>query len=157
MAPRQGQNTSRPDWAENKLLQTYHTNVSNGGEKIQGPLLVIHGKKDDRISAPVVLDAANHTHRLSWTLVLLPNVSPCACPKACGCSGFAGHKVQSGRPLCRLGNWRCIAQRQNWCLDPVMLLEDGRGTTKPASWLSKLSNIVSEIYLHPTPPLPPKM
>ena len=46
-----GADTLDPNWTGNPHVQEYHTMISNGGKSIQGPLLVIHGENDDKISA----------------------------------------------------------------------------------------------------------
>ena len=129
-----GQNTLRPDWAENKHLQAYHALVSNGGKKIQGPLLVIHGEKDDRISATVALDAANQTaeqHPSSLLdFVLLPNVGHVPALQASQSlwmrwieDRFAGHnEVEPGYRHRTLSPVRKLASyhaEQNWYLEPA--------------------------------------
>lgn len=37
----------KPKWRENEHVQRYYAMIINGGKKIAGPLLVVHGTTDD--------------------------------------------------------------------------------------------------------------
>lgn len=51
----------QPNWRQNSFLRGYHSLVSNGGKKIGGPLLVIHGESDPSLSSQVTTDAVKKT------------------------------------------------------------------------------------------------
>ncbi|MCJ1465568.1 hypothetical protein MMC07_004186 [Pseudocyphellaria aurata] len=67
------------NWRQDSHFQKYHSLVSNGGKKIGGPLLVIHGDSDPRVSSEVTANAVNNTadsfpsSQLEY--VLLPHIT----------------------------------------------------------------------------------
>lgn len=56
-----GAGLMKPNWVENQHVQKYQAMISNGGKKIAGPLLVIHGETDDRLSSAATTAAVNKT------------------------------------------------------------------------------------------------
>jgi pimeloyl-ACP methyl ester carboxylesterase len=69
----------KPGWTENTFVQKFQDLVMNGGKKIQGPLLVIHGEVDPQLSVNVTTNAVNKTMELfpssQLEYVRLPGVS----------------------------------------------------------------------------------
>ncbi len=69
----------KSDWTENPFVQKFQQMVINGGKKIEGPLLVIHGEMDVQLSVDVTTNAVNKTMELfpssQLEYVRLPGVS----------------------------------------------------------------------------------
>ena len=69
----------KPHWKENEHLRKFQDLTHNGGKAIGGPLLVIHGDEDDRVSGAVVSKAVEETARLypssQLTYLTLPAVT----------------------------------------------------------------------------------
>ncbi|KAG7007488.1 hypothetical protein G7Y79_00009g025970 [Physcia stellaris] len=55
------ENLLDPDWDQDIHLQKFHEEISNGGKEIAGPLLVIHGESDDRLSPAATARAVDKT------------------------------------------------------------------------------------------------
>ncbi|KAL8717595.1 MAG: hypothetical protein Q9225_005175 [Loekoesia sp. 1 TL-2023] len=123
-----GANTLIPNWAEDPHVQAYHTMISNGGKRIRGPLLVIHGENDDKINAKVTTDAAGKTAEQfpssQLEYVLIPNVSHVPALQASQrmwmewiADRFAGHEVDPGYKRTTLPRARpstSYQAEQNW-------------------------------------------
>lgn len=54
-------NMLKPGWQDNIHVQKYQEIAANGGREIIGPLLVIQGADDPRVSAQSVTDAIHET------------------------------------------------------------------------------------------------
>ena len=59
-----GADLLKPLWKENEHIQNFQHRVANGGKAIGGPLFVIHGESDPRLSVTVVSKAVSETARL---------------------------------------------------------------------------------------------
>ena len=74
-----GANLLKPHWKENEHIQKFQARVHNGGKAIDGPLFVIHGESDPRVSVTVVSKAVAETARLypssQITYATLPGVT----------------------------------------------------------------------------------
>ncbi|ERF68468.1 hypothetical protein EPUS_03786 [Endocarpon pusillum Z07020] len=51
----------KPDWTANRYVQEYQKLTVNGGKKIEGPLLIMHGETDTSLSVEVSTQAVNET------------------------------------------------------------------------------------------------
>ena len=51
----------KSDWTENPFVQKFQQATINGGKRIQGPLLVLHGELDPGLNVEVTTDAVNET------------------------------------------------------------------------------------------------
>lgn len=73
-----------PDWKENVYVRKFQDLVANGGKKIAGPLLVIHGQADANIDVNLIIAAVNETVSLfpssEINFHLLPKTSHVATP-----------------------------------------------------------------------------
>ena len=73
-----GADLLKPNWKENEHIQRFQSRVANGGKAIGGPLLVIHGESDPRLSVTVASKAVTETARLhpssQLTYATLPEV-----------------------------------------------------------------------------------
>lgn len=54
----------KPDWIKNSAVQTFLRLAKNGGKKVDGPLLVIHGESDQVLDVKVTTNAVNKTLKL---------------------------------------------------------------------------------------------
>lgn len=55
------ENLLDPEWDQYIHLRTFYKRISNGGKEIAGPLLVIHGESDDRLSPAATARAVDKT------------------------------------------------------------------------------------------------
>ena len=55
----------QPNWRQNPQLQEYHSQTSNGGKPVSGPLLVVHGSADPRLNISVTTSAVEATAKAS--------------------------------------------------------------------------------------------
>lgn len=66
-------------WKENAYIKTYQSMSANGGKKMDGPLLVLHGERDNILSVQMTINAVNKTAELfpdsQLDLILLPGIS----------------------------------------------------------------------------------
>ena len=123
----------KPNWKENTHYRRYQALTSNGGEAIEGPLLVVHGKSDPILSVAVVENAARKTARLfpssQLEYVVLPNITHDSALVASQRlwmdwirDRFAGRAVESGCHFHELTHARPYATQQNdqnWYLESV--------------------------------------
>jgi hypothetical protein len=69
----------KPGWRENAYIQEYMSRSANGGQKIDGLLLVPHGEADHLLSAQMTTNAVDRTAELfpasKLDFVLLPHIS----------------------------------------------------------------------------------
>ena len=74
-----GADLMKPNWVENQHVKRYQAIISNGGKRIAGPLLVIHGVTDDRLSSASTTAAVNKQAEAfpesELEYVLIPNVT----------------------------------------------------------------------------------
>lgn len=126
-----GANTLHPNWDQNSYVQAYHAMISNGGKPIQGPLLVVHGENDDRISSKSAIEAVSTTAEQYPSsqpeFVLLPNVTHVPALQASQrlwmewiADRFAGHEVESRYKRTTLSRARSSASyqpEQNWYIE----------------------------------------
>ncbi|KAL8703596.1 MAG: hypothetical protein Q9201_003221 [Fulgogasparrea decipioides] len=125
----------KPDseWMHTSEIQGYRERVANGGKEISGPLLVIHGDSDPRLSSLLVTAAAKKTVELHPTssidLVLLPHVTHTPALTAGQriwmdwiADRFAGRAVDAGHRQFRVTPARpepSYLPEQNWFLAPA--------------------------------------
>ena len=133
MALLMGANILHPAWDQNPYVQSYHARISNGGKPIKGPLLVIHGESDDRISSKSAIESANATAELypssQLELVVIPNVTHVPALQASQrlwmewiADRFAGREAESGYKHTKLSPARPSASyqsEQNWYIAPA--------------------------------------
>ena len=69
----------KPGWSENAYVQKFQQLTANGGKKIQGPLLVIHGETDANLIVNATTEAVHRTMELfpssQLEYIRLPGVS----------------------------------------------------------------------------------
>lgn len=121
----------QPSWRQDSYFQKYHSLVSNGGKKIGGPLLILHGDSDPRVSSKVTANAVDNTadsfpsSQLEY--VLLSNVTHTPALAASQrlwmdwiADRFAGREVKSHCQRSTLLHARPCASyqmEQNWYLE----------------------------------------
>ena len=126
-----GENSLKPEWAQNNVLRAFHEEISNGGKEIAGPLLVIHGESDDRLSSEVIAKAVDKTamnfpsSRLEY--ISIPDVSHVSTLQASQrlwmewiADRFAGHetKQETQRAVLRSARGAAAYQKeQNWYIE----------------------------------------
>ncbi|KAI4121549.1 MAG: hypothetical protein LQ338_006304 [Usnochroma carphineum] len=128
-------NLLRPEseWKQNPRIQEYRKRIVNGGKEVGGPLLVIHGESDPRLSSQLALAAAKKTVELhpasSIDTILLPHVTHAPALTAGQriwmdwiADRFAGRVVHAGHRQSRIISARLgqsYLQEQNWFLAPA--------------------------------------
>lgn len=120
-------------WVENPQVQKYHAMVSNGGKKIAGPLLVVHGETDDKLSSAGTTAAVEKTAEAfpesPLEYILIPNVTHVPALQASQriwmewiADRFAGRGVKNQVQRSQLSGARPAAsyqKEQNWYLEPA--------------------------------------
>lgn len=123
----------QPDWRQDPGFQKYHSLVFNGGKKIRGPLLVIHGESDTQLSSEVATHAVNNiadrfpSSQLEY--ILLPHVKHAPALAASHrlwmdwiADRFAGRESKSYCQLSKLPHARpglSYQVEKNWYLEPA--------------------------------------
>lgn len=125
-----------PKWVENKHVREYQAMIYNGGKKTDGPLLVIHGEIDDRLSSAATTTAVNKTAEAfpesQLEYVLIPNGTHGPTLQASQrlwmewiAHRFAGREVKHQVQRTELSRVRPAASYQkvqNWYLEPATQL-----------------------------------
>ena len=128
-----GQDNLHSDWDQNSHVQAYHARISVGGKQVQGPLLVIHGQEDDRISSKSTTEAVKTTAEMypssQLEFVLVPNVTHVPALQASQrlwmewvADRFAGREVKPCYKHTILASARASASyqpEQNWYIQPA--------------------------------------
>lgn len=128
-----GAGLMKPNWVENHHVQRYGAVVSNGGKPIAGPLLVIHGVTDDKLSSAVSTKAVDKTAEAfpesQLEYILIPNVTHVPALQASQriwmewiADRFAGREVKHQIQRSELSGARPAAsyqKEQNWYLEPA--------------------------------------
>ena len=128
-----GAGLMKPNWVENPLVHKYQAMISNGGKEIAGPLLVVHGEADDRLSAAVTTAAVEKTAdafpQSQLEYYLIPNVSHVPALQASQrlwmewiSDRFAGREVKHQVQRSQLSGVRPASsyqKEQNWYLEPA--------------------------------------
>ena len=128
-----GAGLMKPNWVENPLVQKYQAMISNGGKEIAGPLLVVHGEADDRLSAAVTTAAVEKTAdafpQSQLEYYLIPNVSHVPALQASQrlwmewiADRFAGREIKHQVQRSQLSGVRPASsyqKEQNWYLEPA--------------------------------------
>ena len=128
-----GADLMKPDWTQNPHVQKYQATISNGGKKIAGPLLVIHGMTDDRLDSAKTTAAVEETAELfpesQLEYVLIPNVTHVPALQASQrlwmewiADRFAGREVKHQVQRTELPRARpagSYQKEQNWYLEPA--------------------------------------
>lgn len=123
----------KPTWKEDPYIQKYQSLISNGGKEIGGPLLVIHGECDARVSTHVTTSAVDKTADLfpssQLQYVLLPHVTHNPALSASQRlwmdwigDRFAGREVESRRLRSNLVPARpgeAYQEELNWYITPA--------------------------------------
>ena len=126
-----GANLLNENWRENHHVQKYHSMVCNGGKEISGPLLVVHGERDDKLSAANTTAAVNKTAEkfpdAQLDYYILPDVSHVPTLQATQriwmdwiADRFTGGEVKSGcrsvvlTPARAIGSYQA---EQNWYVE----------------------------------------
>ncbi|KAL9009569.1 MAG: hypothetical protein Q9173_005412 [Seirophora scorigena] len=126
-----GDNLLKENWAENEHFQSFNQAISNGGKKIAGPLLVIHGESDDKLRVEVTAQAVNKTAELFPTSQLeffpIPGVTHVPALQASQrlwmewiADRFAGRETREGVHHSTLPRARPLGsyhKEQNWYLE----------------------------------------
>ncbi|KAL8680245.1 MAG: hypothetical protein Q9186_003541 [Xanthomendoza sp. 1 TL-2023] len=121
----------QPHWQSNRAFRKFLDEVENGGKKMSGPLLVIHGEADDRLSvesiAKAVEDTADAYPKSQLEFVRLPEISHVPALQASQrvwmdwiTDRFAGREVKQGvqRTTMNIARPRGSYQKeQNWYLE----------------------------------------
>ena len=129
----QGASLMKPDWTDNHHVQKYQAMISNGGKKIAGPLLVVHGAADDKLSSAATTAAVDKTAEAfpesQLEYLLIPNVTHVPALQASQrlwmewiADRFAGREVKHQVQRRELTGARPAAsyqKEQNWYLEPA--------------------------------------
>lgn len=121
------------EWQQHPRIQEYRERIVNGGKEICGPLLVIHGDSDPRLSSKLSMAAARKTVELypasSIDSIVLPQVSHAPALTAGQriwmdwiADRFAGHAVDAGHRETKVTPARpahSYLPEQNWFLEPA--------------------------------------
>lgn len=121
----------KPGWKENQHFLEHQSLTSNGGKPIKGPLLVIHGEADPRLSYETVERAVHKTAEMfpsaQLEFVTLPHVTHAPALPASQrrwmdwiADRFAGREVQPGVKRSELARARpdtAYQKEQNWYLE----------------------------------------
>ncbi|KAI4159118.1 MAG: hypothetical protein L6R39_000417 [Caloplaca ligustica] len=121
------------EWKQNPQIEEYRQRITNGGKEIGGPLPVIHGDTDPRLSSQVALAAAKKTVELrpasSIDVGLLPHVTHTTALTAGQRSWmdwiadrFAGRAIDGGYRQTTITSARpaqSYLAEQNWFLQPA--------------------------------------
>jgi len=127
----QGVELMKAGWTKDPHMQKYNALASNGGKKIGGPLLVIHGEADDRLNVNATTKAVESTVKsFPFSLieyVLLPGVTHTPAIPASQrlwmdwiADRFAGRELRSGCQRTTLAPARQAANyqaEQNWYVE----------------------------------------
>lgn len=128
-----GADVVKPAWKRNFKMQEFSRLTSNGGKAIQGPLLVIHGNADERLSLAVceraVKKTAGNLPSAQLDFVKLPGVShTTALPASQSlwmdriADRFAGRDVAPGCQNSTLTSARqshVYHKEEDWYLEPA--------------------------------------
>lgn len=126
-----GCNLVKDGWAGNEHFQKYQSLIENGGKKIAGPLLVIHGETDEKLSADAVERAVRRTIELHESsqleYVSIPEVTHVPALQASQrlwmewiVDRFAGRAAKPGFQQTKLARARPVGSyqpEQNWYLE----------------------------------------
>ena len=121
----------KPGWKENQHFLEHQSLTSNGGKPIKGPLLVIHGDADPRLSYETVERAVQKMAEMfplaQLEFVTLPNVTHAPALPASQrlwmdwiADRFEGREVQPGVKRSELARARpdtAYQKEQNWYLE----------------------------------------
>ena len=128
-----GADLMKPNWVENHHVQEYQAMISNGGKKIAGPLLVIHGETDEKLDSAVITAAVDKTAKAlpesQLEYILIPNAAHVPTLQASQrlwmewiADRFAGREVKPQVQRSRLSSARPVEsyqKEQNWYLEPA--------------------------------------
>ena len=128
-----GAGLMKPNWVANQHVQKYQAVISNGGKRIAGPLLVIHGVTDDRLSSAGTTAAVDKTAEAfpesQLEYLLIPNATHVPALQASQrlwmewiADRFAGREVKNQVQRRELSGARPAAsyqKEQNWYLEPA--------------------------------------
>ncbi|KAL8787062.1 MAG: hypothetical protein Q9213_002404 [Squamulea squamosa] len=121
----------QPHWQMNRAFRRYLEKIENGGKKMSGPLLVIHGETDDKLNVEVIADAVKRTAE-EWPgsqleFVRCPEISHVPALQASQrlwmdwiADRFAGREVKQGVKTTTLKSARPIRsyqKEQNWYVE----------------------------------------
>ena len=128
-----GAGLMKPNWIENQHVQKYQAMISNGGKKIAGPLLVVHGEADEKLASAMTTAAVDKTAEAfpesQLEYLLIPNVTHVPALQASQrlwmewiADRFAGREVKKQVVRSELPRARPAAsyqKEQNWYLEPA--------------------------------------
>ena len=128
-----GAGLMKPKWIENPHVQKYQAMISNGGKKIAGPLLVVHGETDDKLNSAMTTAAVDKTAKefpeSQLEYVLIPNVTHVPALQASQrlwmewiADRFAGREAKHQVQRTELPRARPAAsyhKEHNWYLEPA--------------------------------------